>query len=116
MKKIKRTYTCNMCGLIRDEKFPEIEESGEFFCPHCKIVLQRSEVEMKIIREITLKKQKIQKEGTPCKFCSSGKVIHNKNPGMTGKNKILCTNPKCERYYICSCGKLFGTHLIELIK
>ena len=53
-----------------------------------------------------MKKCKYKNNG---KVCGAETVIHP-NPEIKGKMRLLCKNPKCDRYYLCSCGKQFGKH------
>ncbi len=47
-------------------------------------------------------------KGSRCNF----PVVKHPRPDIKrgDKEHLLCKNPKCDRYYICACGKKFGHH------
>ncbi len=110
MSKYTKTYTCNKCKNKRETKFPKIETSEDSYCPICNECLLKEDITITKKKKAKVKPKKCPKEGNKCKVCKNGKVIHNLSKEVKGPNKALCTNPKCTRYFICSCGKPFGTH------
>ena len=63
------------------------------------------------------KKKKVIEESIKCDHMVFGKrcnfeLIEVFLPEANNKEEVqyYCDNPKCSNYYICSCGKEFGSH------